>query len=103
MIDVECTLISKEVTQDDIGNETINNIETIVPIKQVEDVFASEYYEAGQLGFKPNLKLRISALNYNNQKLLKYMNNMYDIIRVDTPTLDEVSLICERRIGNGNR
>ncbi|MBR3280927.1 MAG: phage head-tail adapter protein [Clostridia bacterium] len=103
MIDVECTLISKEVTQDEIGNETINNIESIVPIIKVEDVFASEFYEAGQLGFKPNLKLRISSLNYDNQKLLKYMNNIYDIIRVDTPTTDEVALICERRIGNGNQ
>ena len=103
MIDVECTLISKEVTQDEIGNETINNIESIVPIIKVEDVFASEFYEAGQLGFKPNLKLRISSLNYDNQKLLKYMNNIYDIIRVDTPATDEIALICERRIGNGNQ
>ncbi len=103
MIDVECTLISKEVTQDEIGNEIINNRETIVPIIKVEDVFASEFYEAGQLGFKPNLKLRISSLNYNNQKLLRYMNNIYDVIRVDSPAIDEVSLVCERRIGNANQ
>ena len=102
MIDVQCALISNEVIQDDIGNEMINKIETIVPIIKVEDVFASEFYNASSVGLKPNLKLRISSLNYNNQKLLKYMDNEYDIIRVDTPTIDEVSLVCERRIGNGN-
>ena len=46
MIDIQCVLISNEVTQDAIGNQITNKVETIVPIIKVEDVFASEFYEA---------------------------------------------------------
>ncbi len=102
MIDLECDLITSEVIYDDIGNETIEKIYTKCPIIKIEDVFSDEFYNASQLGLKPSLKLRISALKYDNQKQLKYMNNEYEIIRVDTPSYDEVSLVCERKVGNGN-
>ena len=100
MINLECTLISTEVIKDSIGNEIEKRIELKVPIIKVEDVYASEFYSASTVGLKPTLKLLISALNYNNQRLLKYMNDEYIIIRVDIPTIDEISLICERKIGN---
>ena len=102
MIDLECDLITNDVTYDNIGNETIEKIYTKCPIIKIEDVFSDEFYNASQVGLKPTLKIRISSLNYNNQKQLKYMENEYEIIRVDTQSYDEVSLVCERKVGNGN-
>ena len=100
MIDLECTLIQINIEKDEIGNEIEKQTEIIVPIIQHEDIFASEFYSAGTVGMKPTLKIRISSLNYSNQTRLRYMNEEYEIIRVDTPTIDEVSLVCGRKIRN---
>lgn len=100
MIDLECTLIQLNIEKDAIGNEVETQTELIVPIIQHEDIFASEFYSAGTVGMKPTLKIRISSLNYSNQTRIRYMNEEYEIIRVDTPTIDEVSLVCERKIRN---
>lgn len=100
MRDIACTLLSTTIEQDEIGNE----IETVekrpIPIIKVEDVFAKEFYQANQQGFKPSLRLRISALNYNDEEELIYMNKKYSVIRTQEPTADEVVLICERKIKN---
>jgi len=72
----------------------------LIPIIKVEDVYAKEYYEANQQGYKPSLRLRISALNYNDEGELIYMNKLYSIIRVQEVTADEIILICERKIKN---
>ena len=63
-------------------------------------MYANEYYQANQQGFKPSLRLRISALNYNDEEELIYMGKTYSIIRTQEPTADEVVLICERKIKN---
>jgi SPP1 family predicted phage head-tail adaptor len=93
-------LLSASYTKDDIGNEiaTINEIE--IPIIKVEDVRQNEFYNASQQGLKPSLQFKISALNYNNEKNLKYMNQTYSIIRTQNVTYDEIILICERKEGN---
>ena len=100
MRDIACTLLSTTIKQDEIGNEKEITTEKLIPIIKVEDVYANEYYQANQQGFKPSLRLRISALNYNDEEELIYMNKIYSIIRTQEPTADEVVLICERKIKN---
>ena len=101
MRDVSCKLITTESKQDNIGVPLPDKItEREIPIIKVEDIYANEYYEANQSGYKPSLSLRISALNYNNEQELKYMNTVYTIIRVQEVTADEIVLICERKIKN---
>ena len=98
MQDIECTLITKKIIQDEIGVEKEIEEETPIPIIKVEDIYATEYYEANQSGYKPTLRLKISALNYNTAKELKYMGITYSIIRVANPYPDELILICERKV-----
>lgn len=100
MRDVECKLLTKKIEQDSIGVEKETIKETPIPIIKVEDIYANEYYEANQAGYQPTLRLRISALNYSEQKELIYMGVNYSIIRVSNPTLDEIVLICERKIAD---
>ena len=100
MRDIACTLLCITIEQDEIGNEKVITTEKLIPIIKVEDVYANEYYQANQQGFKPSLRLRISALNYNDEKELIYMGKTYSIIRTQEPTADEVVLICERKIKN---
>jgi SPP1 family predicted phage head-tail adaptor len=100
MRDVSCKLLSTTLTTNSIGVQTETKIEIEIPIIKVEDVYANEYYQANQQGFKPSLRLRISALNYNDEEELIYMGKTYSIIRTQEPTADEVVLICERKIKN---
>lgn len=100
MHDVECILLSKEIVQDEIGVEKETTKESPVPIIKVEEIYANEYYAANQSGYKPTLRIKISALSYEGQSELKYMGIVYTIIRASEPYADEVTLICERKIKN---
>ena len=100
MRDVSCKLLSTTLITDEIGVQKEEQKESEIPLIEVEDVYANEYYEASQQGYKPSLRLRISALNYNNEKELIYMNTIYTIIRTQEITADEMVLICERKVKN---
>lgn len=100
MRDVSCKLLSTQIVEDSIGVQKEQIVELEIPIIKVEDVYASEFYEANEQGFKPSLRLRISALNYNNENELIYMNTNYSIIRTQEITADEIILVCERKIKN---
>lgn len=100
MRDVSCKLLSTQILEDSIGVQKDQITEVEIPIIKVEDVYANEFYEANEQGFKPSLRLRISALNYNNEQELMYMNTTYSIIRTQEITADELILVCERKIKN---
>lgn len=100
MRDVSCKLLSTQTITDSIGVEKETTTELEIPIIKVEDVYANEFYEANEQGYKPSLRLRISALNYSGQEELIYMNTIYSIIRTPEITADEIILVCERKVKN---
>lgn len=100
MRDVSCKLLSTTLTTNSIGVQSETKVETEIPIIKVEDVYANEFYEANEQGFKPSLRLQISSLNYNGQQELSYMNTIYTIIRTQEITADELILVCERKVKN---
>ena len=101
MHDVSCILLNKKEQVDEIGVLKPSKIEEIeIPIIKIESIYANEFYEANQAGYQPTLRLRISALNYNNESELKYQGITYTIIRIDETYPDEITLICERKIKN---
>ena len=100
MRDVSCKLLSTTLKTDSIGVQKEVQTEIEILIIKVEEIYANEFYEANEQGFKPTLRLRISALNYNNEEELIYMGITYSISRVSEPYADEVVLICERKVKN---
>lgn len=100
MRDVSCKLLKITTESNEIGVEEESVAEKEVPIIKVEEIYANEFYEANEQGYKPSLRLRLSALNYDNEQELIYMNIRYSIIRVSEPYPDEVILVCERKIKN---
>ena len=100
MRDVSCKLLSTKIVSNEIGVEQEVTEEREIPIIKVETIYAKEYYEANQAGYQPTLRLKISALNYNNETELKYNGITYTVDRVDEPYPDEVALVCERKIKN---
>lgn len=89
-------------TYDAYGNE-IQTIETVEVFVQPRSVYASEFYNAAQLGIKPSLTLYMANRgDYSGQKLLEYEGREYSVIRVDWKAQrDGISLICEERVQNG--
>ena len=100
MRDVSCKLLSTTIQEDSIGVQKEVQTEVEIPIIKVEEVYANEFYEANEQGFKPTLRLRISSLNYSNEKELIYMGVTYSIIRATEPYADETVLVCERKVKN---
>lgn len=100
MRDVSCKLLSTTLQSNKIGVQEEDTVEVEIPLIKVEDVYANEFYEANEQGYKPSLRLRISNLNYDNQSELIYMNQIYSIIRTQEITADELILVCERKIKN---
>lgn len=101
MRDVSCKLLSTTYIKNDKGIQIPGEtIETEIPIIDEEDIYANEYYQANQQGYKPSLRLIISVLNYNNEDELIYMNTKYSIIRSQKKNQDELILVCERKIKN---
>ena len=69
MRDVSCKLLSTTYIKNDKGIQIPGEtIETEIPIIDEEDIYANEYYQASQQGYKPSLRLVLSVLNYNNQE-----------------------------------
>ena len=101
MRDVSCKLLSITYKKNEKGVLIPDKTsEKEIPIIDEEDVYANEYYQANQQGYKPSLRLVISVLNYNNEDELIYMNTKYSIIRSQKKNQDELILVCERKIKN---
>lgn len=99
MYDISCKLLSTTFTGTDArGKEVFETIKEEIPILKVENVWIKEFYAAGEKGQKPNLRLKISSLNYNEQEELEYMGKIYSIIRTDISKTDEIILVCERKV-----
>ena len=107
MRDVSCTLLSKKFIKDKNGKVLKENgrekyIEecNLIPIISTEKVWKDEFYKGNEQGLRPSLRIKVSALNYNDEENLIYMGKEYSVIRVDGNNEDEIILICQRRKHN---
>lgn len=87
---------------DKYGNKTTKEVKRTVFV-QPRGVYASEFYNAAQLGLQPSLTLYMTNRNdYQGEKILEFDGKEYSVIRVDwTAQRDGISLICEERVRNG--
>ena len=86
---------------DKYGNKTTKEVKRTVFV-QPRGVYASEFYNAAQLGLKPSLTLYMTNRNdYQGEKVLTYQGKDYTVIRVDWKAQrDGISLICEERVND---
>ena len=87
---------------DKYGNKTTKEVKRTVFV-QPRGVYASEFYNAAQLGLKPSLTLYMTnRSDYHGEKVLEFNGKEYSVIRVDwNAQRDGISLICEERVRNG--
>lgn len=97
---VECTLISTTLTNNQIGVQEETKTQIVIPLIRVEEVYSNEFYQAYAEGFRPELRLRVSAYSYNYEKELIYNGTEYTVIRTQNDNPDEIILVCERKVRN---
>lgn len=87
---------------DEYGNESIIDEKREVFV-QPRGVYASEFYNAAQLGLKPSITFEMSLRDdYHGEKVVEYKGNYYTVVRVDwNAQRDKISLICEEKTNNG--
>ena len=100
MIYTSCTLRKIEPQYNDYGAKIEDKItETEIPIIRIERVRQNEFYRAGEQGMRPELRLLISVLNYNDEEEVQYGDTIYTIIRKEIG-VDTMVIVCERKLKN---
>lgn len=92
------TLRKTEISVDDYGVPQNEVTETDV-YARVESVSASEFFDAGQNGLKPEYRFTVSAWEYEDEEELSYNGRLYSIYRTYRRSLDLIELYAERKVG----
>lgn len=87
---------------DNYGNEIISYNDRVVYVK-TRSVYASEYYDAAQVGLNPSIVFELANRSeYADETYLKYNGVNYRIIRVDwNGDRDAIRLVCEQMNNGG--
>lgn len=99
--DHELTLIDETYTDDDIGNQVPEEIETVILCGR-KSVGRTEFYKAAVTGLRPDVILVVHGYEYAGQKKCIFEGSTYKIIRTYEVDFEEVELTCERVIADGN-
>lgn len=97
---IELTLLSNSFEYDDIGQRIPKQKERKVPIINIQSIYHEEFYEANKQGLRPSVKFVLSSFSYSGETELIYAGQKYTVIRNTSTNLDEITLICERKIGD---
>lgn len=92
------TLRRVGITVDEYGVPQNEVTETDV-YARVESVSASEFFDAGQNGLKPEYRFTVSAWEYGDEEELSYNGRIYSIYRTYRRSLDLIELYAERKVG----
>lgn len=92
-------LLTSSYTSDDIGN--------ITPIESKKAVFAyvrsasqSEFFNAGEAGFKPDKVFDVLLTEYDGQSGVEFGSDVYTIYRTYDRDDGRVELYAEKRVGS---
>lgn len=92
------TLISQSYTQDDIGQQ--------MPVETRKDVFcnitsvsASEFFDAGQAGFKPEFRATMFVYDYSGESIAELEGMRYSVYRTYLGRNETIELYLERKAG----
>lgn len=95
-----CNLINLENKQDDIGN-WIAKENTKQVFCEKSSVFQNEFYKAGVLGYKAELKLKLWKSDYNSETVVEFDGTRYDVYRTYING-DFIELYLKNSISNSN-
>ena len=86
-------------TVDSIGQRKETATEKAV-FALVESISMSEFFQAGEIGLKPDYKFTIWLTEYNGQENLRYKSDLYSIYRTYRRKDGRVELYAQKRVGD---
>jgi len=96
------TLIKKTFTTDDIGQKIFTETTTAV-YANIQSVSRSEFFAAGEQGFKPQFVATMFAPDYEGQDLCELTmfgnTSKYSIYRTYLGANDTIELFLEKKVG----
>ena len=98
--DRELILIKQTVSEDNLGNQIIDDTKRSV-LCGIKSVGRSEFYAASVEGLKPELVFTMYQFEYQDESIVEYEGQRYSVIRTYTTGFKEIELTCEKVIGNG--
>lgn len=90
--DVEITLITPSFKLDDWGIPQPNAETTSTVMARIGSVSASEFFEAGRNGLRPEYKFTMFLYDYDGQRELEYEGTRYTVYRTYMGKSDTVEL-----------
>ena len=102
MFESVATLRAETVTQDASLNEVVTYTDRTVFVRPAS-VRASEFYQAANVGLKPELVLVLANyMDYQGERVVLFGGKEYTVLRVyQKPDRDSLELTLEERVENG--
>ena len=97
-IPVDVYLISVSYRVDDLMQRIPVETKRKV-IGLVGSISASEFYEAGRSGLKPQCRVSLFAPDYNGEVAVELDGTRYGVYHTYTPKDDTIELYLERKVG----
>lgn len=102
MQDTTIQLIKETVTPDSVGNQIVTRTEktvyaTVLPISQ------NEFFQARTIGLNPRAKFEIVWAEYDEETLLRWNDQIYEIYRVYEREDEMIELYAQRKLGNSDK
>lgn len=92
-------LITRSYHQDDLLQYVADEDKRKVFVSQ-QSVAQSEFFQAGQAGFKPELQLTMFGPEYHGETEVELDGIRYTIYRTYARRSDEIELYLQRRVGS---
>lgn len=92
-------LIHEEYEQNDYG-VLERTMERRKVFADVSSVTASEFFNGGMNGLKPELRITVFNGDYKGEAILEYCGKQYTVYRTYNARNDLIELYCELRKGN---
>lgn len=92
-------LIDETYSSDSIGQQIATESRTTV-YASVDSIRSAEFYNAGQLGLKPEFRFNIFSPEYSGEKIVEYNGERYSVYRTYRAKNEILELYCTRKTGD---
>jgi len=93
------TLLTPRVAVDEIGQYVLEEPDEVQVFCKVNSVGQSEFFKAGEMGFKASYKVTMNRWEYDGQELCVYNGQRFSIYRTFFAKDDVIELYLERKAG----